>query len=146
MWSEIVVRYFHFIGIFLVVASLVSEHLLLKDQLSGKEINRLFKVDGIYGLGAILTLSMGLLLWLGVGKPAEFYTSNPLIHIKLTLFVVIGLLSIKPTVWYFKNRNHGESVVVDVPSKLKILIRIQLALLIALPLLGTLMSRGVGIR
>ena len=146
MWSEIIVRYFHFIGIFLVVASLVGEHLLLKDRLSGKEINRLYRLDGIYALGAILTLSMGLLLWLGVGKPAEFYSSNPLVHIKLTLFGVIGLLSIKPSVWYFKNRKHGASVVVDVPRQLKILIRAQLALLIVLPFLGTLISRGIGIK
>ena len=72
--------------------------------MSRYEIKRIPKIDGIYGLGAILVLVAGLLLWFAVGKPAQFYSRNWIFHTKLTMFVVLGLLSIYPTIFFLKNR------------------------------------------
>ncbi|MCB1050997.1 MAG: DUF2214 family protein, partial [Acidobacteria bacterium] len=52
--AEVWVRYFHFLGIIAVGASLVAEHLLLKAELTPKEIQRLARIDAIYGLSALL--------------------------------------------------------------------------------------------
>jgi uncharacterized membrane protein len=42
----------------------------------------------------------GGLLWFTVGKDASFYSSNPIFHIKVTLFFIAGGLSIYPTLFF----------------------------------------------
>ena len=73
MSTEILLRYVHFISIFTIVGALLSEHLLLKENISRSDIGRLAKIDGIYALGVIVLLAVGMSLWLGgFGKPTEF--------------------------------------------------------------------------
>lgn len=72
MTAEIIIRYFHFLGIFAVVGSLVGEHLLLKPVMTRSEVKRLAVLDTIYGLSFIVVLAAGFLMWFGVGKPTEF--------------------------------------------------------------------------
>jgi putative membrane protein len=45
MTTELLLRYLHFISIFAIAATLVSEHLLLKRELTRKEIGRLARID-----------------------------------------------------------------------------------------------------
>jgi putative membrane protein len=100
MSTEILLRYLHFISIFAIVGSLVSEHVLLKPELTRAELKRLSRIDSVYGVSAILLLSAGLTLWFsGVGKPTVYYSKNWIFHLKITLFAIIGLLSIYPTIF-----------------------------------------------
>ena len=145
MTLEIILRYLHFISIFAIVGSLVSEHLLLKKELSRKEIKRLAIIDGVYGMAALTLLSVGLTLWLGgFGKSSEFYTLNFIFHIKITLFATIGILSIYPTVFFIKNRKGDPTEIVQIPKTIFMLLRLELLLLFIIPLLAGLMAKGVG--
>lgn len=144
MTTEIVLRYVHFISIFTIVSCLVCEHLLLKKEMTPRELDRVAKVDLIYGIAAISLLFAGLTLWFGsFGKPSIVYTKNWIFHIKLTLFVTVGLLSIYPTVFFLKNRGDQDKVV-TIPTSIFWLLRIEILLLFIIPLLAGLMSRGVG--
>src|SRR6187399_1242035 len=92
MIMEIFLRYLHFISVFAIVGTLVSEHLLLKKELTRRELTRISRIDAIYGMAAMTLLSVGLTLWLGgFGKPAEFYTKNWIFHTKITCFLIVGL-------------------------------------------------------
>lgn len=143
---EIVLRYIHFISIFAIVGTLVSEHLLLKKQLTRAEIGRLAGVDAVYGIAALTLIAAGLTLWLGgVGKPSEWYTKNWIFHTKLTCFLTIGLLSIYPTIFFIKNRKGNPDEVVQIPGKLFMMLRLELLLLFIIPLLAGLMSKGIGL-
>src|SRR5689334_19156331 len=103
MTTEIILRYVHFISIFAIAGSLVSEHLLLKKEMTRLEIQRLSRIDAIYGLAALTLLGAGLTLWFsGVGKPAIYYSKNWIFHTKLSCFLIIGILSIYPTVFFLK--------------------------------------------
>lgn len=145
MTLEVFLRYIHFICIFAIVGSLVSEHMLLRKTLSRAEITRLAKIDTVYGIAALTLVAAGLTLWLGgVGKPAYFYSKNWIFHTKLTVFIVIGLLSIGPTVFFLKNRKGNPSDMVDVPKSIFMMLRMELLLLFIIPLLAGLMARGVG--
>jgi putative membrane protein len=145
MTTEIILRYVHFISIFAIVGSLVSEHLLLKNSLSRKELDRLSKIDGVYGLAALVLLGVGMTLWLGgFGKPTEFYSNNPIFHIKLTLFVLIGLLSIYPTVFFLKSRKGDSDEMVAIPKAIFWSLRLELLLLAVIPILAGLMAKGIG--
>lgn len=145
MTTEIILRYIHFISIFAIVSSLVSEHLLLKKELSRAEIGRLSRIDAVYGVAALALVTAGLTLWLGgFGKPSVYYTKNWVFHLKITLYVTIGLLSIYPTIFFIKNRKGNPEERVAIPSSIFWLLRFELMLLFIIPLLAGLMAHGVG--
>ena len=139
-----IVKYFHIIFIFGVVSTVVAEHLLLKEQMTRQEVRRVAILDGIYGACAIALLAMGLLMWFVLGKPAEYYNVNWIFHLKVGLFVVVGLLSIVPTRYLLKNRKGDQQEVIAVPKSIKMIIRLELLLLFIIPLLATLMAQGIG--
>jgi len=145
MSLEILLRYFHFISIFAIVGTLVSEHVLLKPTLKRSEIGRLSRIDAVYGIAALTLLCAGLTLWLsGAGKPAVYYSKNWIFHTKITLFLIVGLLSIYPTVFFIKNRKGNPDEVISVPKMVVMMLRAELTLLLIIPLLAGLMARGIG--
>lgn len=145
MTNELFLRYLHFICIFTIIGTLVSEHLLLKKSMSRAELDRLSRIDGVYGLAALALVAVGLTLWLGsYGKPAMVYSKNWIFHTKLTLFVIVGLLSIYPTVFFLKQRKGPPTEMVAVPPAIFWLLRLEIVLLFIMPLLAGLMARGVG--
>jgi len=141
--AELLIRYFHFLGIFMVVSTLVAEHLLISKEMDIKSFKKLVIVDAMYGVGAVITLTAGLLLWFAVGKPASFYTANWIFHLKVTLFALIGILSIFPTYYFLRNRK-ATTEFITIPRYIVTIIRIELTLLIIVPLLAVLMARGIG--
>lgn len=145
MYAEAIVRYLHFIGIISWVSALVAQWFLLKPSLSRAEIQRLAKIDTVYGISAVLVVGMGLTLWFGVGKPAEFYNSNGIFHAKVGLAAVVGLLSIAPTVFFARNRKGDDPAeAVDVPASVRRIVLLELAIMAIIPLLATIMATGIG--
>lgn len=145
MTIEILLKYLHFICIFGIVGALVGEHLLFKTKMTRKELQRMFVLDSIYGLSAVLLLIAGFSLWFLVGKPADFYSKNPIFHLKIGLFVIVGLLSLYPTVFFMKNRKGEGSEEIEVPKRIIMFIRIELLLLFIMPLFASLMAKGIGL-
>jgi putative membrane protein len=145
MTLEIFLRYIHFISIFTIFSSLVAEHLLLKKELTRNEIGRISRIDAVYGVAALTLLAAGLTLWLGgIGKPAMYYSHNWIFHTKITLFLIVGLLSIYPTVFFIKNRKGDPEEKIQTPPFVFWALRIELLLLLIIPLLAGLMAKGVG--
>jgi putative membrane protein len=141
----VLVRYFHFLGILVLFAAIALEHMLVKREMTTQEIRRTAAVDLMVGISAGVVLLTGLSLWFLVGKPAEFYSSNPVFHTKVTLFVVAALLSIYPTVFLLRNRRTSAPSTA-VPRGVVMVIRVELLLLAAIPLLAALMAQGYGLR
>lgn len=145
MTVELLLRYVHFVSIFGIVATLTAEHLLLKPTLTRAELGRLARIDGLYGVASLTLLAAGLTLWLGsYGKPAIVYSKNWIFHAKLMLVVVLGLLSVYPTVFFLRQRKGPAEEVVAIPAAVKWLVRLELALLLVIPVLAGLMAKGVG--
>jgi putative membrane protein len=143
--DEVLVRYMHFLGIIILSAALVSEHVLLSIDTSVKKFKRLAFIDAIFGLSAIVIVTAGSLLWFVVGKPSEFYSQNWIFHTKLTVFLLIAILSIYPTLFFIRNRNKSIEQV-WVPKTLIMVIRAELSLLLLMPLLAALMAHGFGLK
>lgn len=141
--EEIIVRYLHFIGIIFLSSALVVEHLKFQPVLSKIEVKQLAFIDMIYGISAGLVLITGMLLWFAVGKPAEFYSQTWIFHLKFLIFIIIAALSLIPTIFLMKTRKH-DALEYEVPKKIIIIIRIELFLLLILPLLAVLMANGFG--
>jgi putative membrane protein len=147
---EIFIPYLHFIGIMAMMGSLITEHVILKPDMNKNTLKSLGTVDLIYVMSAAVVLVTGLLRWFVVGKGAEFYTKNPIFHTKITLFFVIVILSIFPTIKFIKwSRQARKGEMPDISGrqvkKQLMFIRIQLLLLALIPLLAVLVSRGSGL-
>lgn len=138
------IRTLHFAAIFVLAGALVIENMALKPTINGEDARNLATVDALYGAGAALTLLFGLILWLWVGKPSEFYSLNPVFHFKLGLFFLLALLSIYPTIFFLRNRKSTADVI-EVPRLIAILTKLELGILFIIPLLAFLMARGIGL-
>lgn len=146
MTTELILRYLHFISIFVIVGSLVSELVLLKRELTRTELVRIATIDGVYGIAALTLLGAGLTLWLaGFGKPAIFYSNNWIFLTKIALFALIGILSIYPTVFFLKNRKGNEKEIVKIPNAIFWMLRMELTVLCIIPMLAVLMAKGIGL-
>ncbi|MGK0255444.1 MAG: putative membrane protein [Arcobacteraceae bacterium] len=139
--TEIFFRYLHFIGIMSLAATLVMQHLILSSEVTQKELKKIIFLDTIYAISILLTLIAGLSLWLSVGKEAVFYSTNWIFHMKLTLFIVIIVFSIYPTLFFRKSRKLVEEIV-QMPKMIIMSIRMQLLLVFIIPLLGVLIAKG----
>ncbi|GJM11901.1 MAG: hypothetical protein DHS20C12_03040 [Pseudohongiella sp.] len=137
-------RLLHFAAIFAFAGALVIENMAIKPRITAEDARNLAKVDAVCGVSAILVLSFGLTLWLWVGKPSEFYSSNPLFHAKIGLFFLMALCAIAPTLFFHRHRKSTEDDI-EVPSFLRLLLKLQLALLVIIPVLALLVARGIGI-
>lgn len=143
LYADLLVRYLHFIAIFVMFALLSIEHMVLKSQVDADWFKRIVIVNIAFGISALIALAAGVALWFWVGKPAGFYNNNWIFHTKLTLFILIGLMSLIPT-RFIKQQRKQALVVVTVPRYVVHVIRLELTFLCLIPLLAVLMANGVG--
>jgi putative membrane protein len=136
-------RLLHFAALFLLAGALLIENMAIKPTISGEDARNLAKVDRACGLGALLSFGFGLLLWLWVGKPASFYSANPVFHAKLGLFFLLLALAAWPAVFFHRHR-HSRQESIAVPGALRIFLRLELILMLVIPILAFLMARGIG--
>lgn len=137
-------RILHFVAIAVLVGCVVLENMAVGETLNKEDRRNLRRVDRFVGPAAMAVLVIGLVLWFGVGKPASFYSLNPLFHAKVGLFIVAALISLAPTLFFIRQVK-AEAEEVTVPSYIRLALRAQLLLLAIMPVLAWLMARGVGL-
>ncbi|MDF1658621.1 MAG: DUF2214 family protein [Verrucomicrobiales bacterium] len=145
MIADIIIRYLHFVSLILLIAAVLGQHLLIRSTMTRREVARVQKLDIVYAIMVVLVLGTGFAQWFWVGKPADFYSSNPIFHVKVTLFLIVGVVSAYPSVFLGKNKKGDPDESVAVPNLLIWSVRVELLLLFLMPLLANLMARGIGI-
>lgn len=98
MTGEALLSYAHLLAILTLVVFVASEAALCRPEwLNAAVVERLVAVDRIYGAAAVAVLLTGLArVFLGA-KGAAWYGGNWLLWLKFGLFVLVGLMSIRPT-------------------------------------------------
>jgi len=142
--EDFIVRYIHFIGIIVLASMLSIQNVLLKAEVGNSTLKKLVRIDTVYGISAAITFIAGMLLWLSVGKPKEFYSANPIFHAKMGIFVLVALLSVVPTLFLLKNRKTTEDTIA-VPKYVRIIKHVEMSFLVVLPLLAVLIAKGIGL-
>ena len=149
MLLETVLAYVHWLAIFTMVTFLASEAALCRvEWMNARIVERLARVDMLYGIASVVVLVTGLVrTWWGM-KGAGWYWSNPLLHTKLTLFVVIGLLSIRPTLTYLRwrkaLRSTGALPADEEVRRTRKTVMVQAHLVPLVALLAVFLARGFG--
>ena len=106
--------------------------------------------DIVYGIAALALLVSGIFRVIHFGQGSEFYTQNPLFWWKVGLYLSVGGLSLYPTVTYILwaiplRKGELPQVSEALASRLAWIINIELVGFASIPLLATLMARGVGL-
>ncbi|HEU4663025.1 MAG TPA: DUF2214 family protein [Dokdonella sp.] len=150
MWLDAVLAYVHFAAIFAMIGFLAGEWTLLRAGAGGVDTERLARTDAGYGaLAGIVLLSGALRAVYGL-KGWAFYAHNPVFHLKVTLFVLVGLLSILPTRAFLRwRRERRADPAWRVPEadwrSARRWVMVELHLLALIPLAAVIMSRGLRI-
>jgi putative membrane protein len=102
---EAILAYLHIGAILTLVVFISSEAALCRAEwMNANVVERLVRLDRIYGIAAGLVLVTGFArTWWGI-KGTAWYWHQPLLHLKLGLFIVVGLMSIKPTLTFLRWR------------------------------------------
>ena len=138
-----VVSYFHIVSIVGLFSSLIVELIFLKREMTMDRAKIVAKADLSFGIFAGLTAIFGLLNMFYFGKGTDYYLRNTLFIIKLSAFILVGLLSTYPTITFLKIRKHKEDIIhLKSQQAIKLIIIVEIALLIIIPFLGVLVANG----
>ena len=144
------VAYVHYLSFMLCFAALVVERRLIRPDPDRRTATVMVITDVIYGMAALALLVSGILRVLYFGQGSEFYTSNPLFWWKVGLYLSVGGLSLYPTITYVLwaiplRKGELPKVSEALASRLGWIINIELVGFALIPLMATLMARGVGL-
>lgn len=149
MIADALLAYFHFIAIILLFTFMSIEAVVLRNPLDTHGVRLITRVDAFYGASAGLVLVSGLLrVFLGP-KGASFYSGNPVFYAKLGLFLLVGAMSIAPTLRFFRwaralKADPGFIPGIEEQRNTRRIVMTQIHLAALLPLLAVLMARGIG--
>jgi len=148
--TSALIAYAHYLCIVLCFGALLYERMSLQVDLNRKQVISMIVADVIYGVAGLVLLVSGIIRVKYFGQGVDFYTHNPIFWFKIALYIVVGLLSLYPTVTYILwaiplSRNNLPSITSDLVSRFRIIINIELIGFSVIPLFATLMSRGIGL-
>jgi putative membrane protein len=149
MLTDLILASLHHLLFFALIAMLVTESVLLRGTVDGPVVQRLARLDSGYGMSAGLLLVVGLVRVFHGVKGHDFYLHNPWFHAKLGCFVLVGLLSILPTVRFLRWRKAARDNPGFVPSSAEVgsmarIVRFELVLLAAILVFAAMMARYGG--
>lgn len=141
--------FLHHLAAFTLFAALVVELVLVREPPTAGSARRLLVADMVFGISAGILLVVGLLRVFHFEKGATYYFHTWTFHAKLTLFIVIGLLSIVPTRELLSWRaavRQGQAPTVSVQKlrTLRTVIHLELAGVVLILLMAALMAKGIG--
>lgn len=149
MILESFLAYAHFLAILTMVVFLGSEAALTRvEWLNAAAVRRLATIDAVYGIAAVAVLATGVARTVWGVKGVGWYWGNPLLYVKLTLFLTIGLLSIRPTL-NFQRWRRALQAGGALPDEAQVkatrrLVMIEAHLVALVPLAAVFLARGFG--
>ena len=144
------VAYVHYLSFMLCFGALVLERRLIRPNPSKADATMMVITDVVYGIAALALLVSGILRVLYFGQGSSFYTENPLFWWKVGLYLGVGALSLYPTITYILwaiplRKGELPQVSEALANRLAWILNIELVGFALVPLLATLMARGVGL-
>ena len=141
--------FLHHVAAFALVAALVVEFVLIREEITLQAARRVLLADLVYGAAAGGVLVVGLLRVFFFEKGAGYYLHSAPFIAKVSLFALIALLSIYPTVVFLSWRPSvklGRPPPADARRirRIRSLIHWELAGVLVLIFCAALMAKGIG--
>lgn len=133
--------FLHHVAAFTLVAALVVEFVVIRDELNVRTARRLARADMVLGISAGVLLVVGLLRVFYFEKGAAYYFHSATFLAKLALFVLVAALSIYPTLKFLSWKKGIDPS--SVPAIRRIL-HLELVGVVLILLFAALMADGIG--
>jgi len=150
MWSSSLFASFHFLALGIGLGAIFMRgryfKALSEDPSDQKSLKALLVADNFWGVAALLWLATGLArAFAGLEKGSEWYLQNPFFHLKLTLFLLVFLLDLKPMIALIKVRiNKGKSTLSPETYRLfRKLNHFEAILVVVIIFVASAMARGL---
>jgi putative membrane protein len=134
----------HHLFVFSLVAVLFAELVLASGAPDAARLRQLGRLDSAYGLLSMGIVAAGFLRAVYGAKGWAFYAHNPVFWTKIGMFIVVGLLSIVPTVRLIRWRKAGVIPDAGAMRSTRQWMLAEVALVALIPVIAVLMARGVG--
>jgi putative membrane protein len=141
---------FHFLLVFTLVGILAAQSTLIRPGLTVSSLRLAAQLDRAYGASAVLLLGVGFArVWWGA-KGSPFYLSNPLFWTKISLFMIVAMFSIPPTVQLIRWSKQAQLYPEFLPpteqvQRIQWWLRAEGLVVIFIPFLAAAMARGFGL-
>lgn len=147
--SSAIFAFLHHVAAFTLFSTLVIEHVHLRDSPNVITAKKIQRADLVFGISAAVILVVGLLRVFFFEKGPTYYLHSVPFHAKLTLFILVGLLSIIPTreflAWRkFTSEGRSPEIAAEKLQWIRTIVRIELAGVLLIILCAALMARGIG--
>ena len=141
--------FLHHLMAFTLVACVVYEFIAYRQGLTIQEARRIQRADLLYGISAGLLLVVGLLRVFFFEKGPAFYSQNPFFWLKMNTFLVVGLLSIDPTIRYIRwnktlKENRAPEINEQEFKRTRLLLTLEVIGLAIILFAAAWMARGIG--
>ena len=148
MWTDFLLAAAHHVLVFSLFAILAVEIVYAKPGLNADTVRRLGKVDMLYGLASMLVIIVGFSRAIWGLRGWDYYEGNLLFWVKIGLFVLVGLLSIFPTVAFLKWNGRLNKDPNDLPSDAEVRanrkwMHMETTFLILIPVVAAALARGM---
>jgi putative membrane protein len=139
--------FLHHLCAFTLVAAVAIEFALLRGELTLSSARRLQVTDLVLGIAAGGLLVIGLLRVFLFEKGAAYYFHSHAFLLKFALFILVGLLSIIPTMEFLSWRsaiNAGQVPVMNPKQRQRVItvIHSELTAIVIILLCAAIMARG----
>tara|TARA_B100000965_G_scaffold406804_1_gene448837 strand:- start:4279 stop:4761 length:483 start_codon:yes stop_codon:yes gene_type:complete len=144
------VAYIHYLSFMVCFGALIYERISLRQNPTRLEAISMVVADIIYGIAGVALLISGIYRVVKFGHGSEFYLQNPIFWTKIIIFILVGSLSLYPTITYVSwaiplSKGTLPEVSGNLVSRLRLIINIELIGFASIPFFATLMARGVGL-
>lgn len=148
MTATITAAFIHHAAAFIIVATLTAELVVLKSDLTPSSARSVMRMDMAYGIAALVLLAVGFARVFYTEKGAAYYFASGPFLVKLGLFIVVGLLSIYPTMKFLGWRKAlREQRVPELDARtrrtVRLAVHVELTLLFVIMLMAVMMARGI---
>ena len=142
--------FLHHVAAFTLFTAIVLEFVSLKEGLTLQAARRILAADLVLGISAGVLLIVGLCRVFWFEKGATYYFHNAAFLAKLTLFVVVALISIVPTMEFLGWRSALRQGQIPVVSdermrRVRLLLHLELVGVVLIILCAALMAKGIGL-
>ena len=100
MTSSALFAFLHHAAAFALVATVLVELVLMRGEITVASARTLLRMDSVYGMSAVALLIVGFIRVFHTEKGSDYYFHSGAFLAKLTLFIIVALLSIVPTLQF----------------------------------------------
>lgn len=141
--------FLHHMAAFGLFAALMIEFILVKSEINLATARQLLRTDAMLGMSAAVVLAVGILRVIYFEKGSDYYLHSGPFIAKVSVFVLVALASIYPTVKFMSWRTaikQGKAPVVDAATlkSIRTVLHLEMVGIAVVILMAALMARGIG--